>query len=222
LTRSLVYLAHRLENEINMMTLETLESIPKEILSEVSETLDADDISQLVEWLTLTDDNVRYKAFLLLLSRSSCAGDVYPYWDVFRAKLKSDNSYQRSIGLMLIADNAKWDSAGKMEAALEDCLGLLDDPKPITVRQCIQGLGKVAQHKPELGPKIADRLVAFNLAGQKETMRKSILMDILNTLLVIRKNSTSDAIEGFIDDALAGDVLDRKTRRQIEKQIGAQ
>ncbi len=166
------------------------------------------------------------QALLLLQYRASYAGDVYPYWDAFRARLKSDNSYQRSIGLMLIADNAKWDSAGKMEAALEDYLDLLGDGKPITVRQCIQGLSKIALHKPDLGSKIADRLVAFDLAGQKETMRKSILLDIVNTLMVIGKNTTadrrtSDTIEAFIQDALSGDVLDKKTKRQIEKQMGA-
>ena len=53
---------------------------------------------------------------------------MYPYWEAFVARLTSDNSYQRSIGLMLIADNAKWDTSGKMEAALDDYLGLLGDP----------------------------------------------------------------------------------------------
>lgn len=204
-----------------MMTLESLASIPKEILPEISETLGQDDISQLVEWLSLDDDNVRYKALLLLLSRSSHADDVYPFWDVFVAKLRSDNSYQRSIGLMLIADNSRWDSAGKMEAVLEDYLDLLCDAKPITVRGCIQGLSKIAQYKPDLGQKIADRLVAFDLAGQKETMRKSILVDIVNTLMVIRKHAKSDRIEAFIQEALSGDVLDKKTKRQIEKQMGS-
>ncbi|HHW26923.1 MAG TPA: hypothetical protein GXX23_06240 [Firmicutes bacterium] len=204
-----------------MITMESLASIPKDILPEISETLEAGDIAQLVEWLALEDDNARYKALLLLLSRSSYADDVYPFWDVFVAKLKSDNSYQRSIGLMLIADNAKWDSAGKMEAALEDYLALLSDAKPITVRGCIQGLGKIALHKPDLGPKIAERLVAFDLAGQKETMRKSILLDIVNTLMVIRANTASDTIEAFIQDALSGNVLDKKAKRQIEKQMGS-
>lgn len=121
---------------------------------------------------------------------------------------------------MLIADNAKWDSAGKMEAILEDYLHILNDPKPITVRQCIQGLSRIALYKPDLGPKIADRLVAFDLAGQRETMRKSILLDIVNTLMVIRSNSTSDTIEAFIQDALSGDILDKKAKRQIEAQMG--
>jgi hypothetical protein len=34
--------------------------------------------------------------------------------------------------------------------------------------------------------------MAFNVMGQRETMRKSILLDILNVLMVIRTNSESD------------------------------
>ena len=204
-----------------MITVESLASIPKDKLPEASEKLGEGDVVQLVEWLTLKDDNARYNALLLLQCRSSFAGDVYPFWDVFRAKLKSDNSYQRSIGLMLIADNAKWDSAGKMEVALEDYFALLNDEKPITVRQCIQGLSRIALYRPDLGPKIADRLVAFDIAGQKETMRKSVLLDILNTLIAIRAGGRSDIIEAFIQDALSGDMLDKKAKRQIEAQMGS-
>ena len=58
-------------------------------------------IPQLVEWLSLKDDDIRYQAFLLLQNRSIFFNDVYPFFDTFCEKLKSDNSYQRSIGLML-------------------------------------------------------------------------------------------------------------------------
>lgn len=50
-------------------------------------------------------------------------------------------------------------------------------------------------------------------------MRKSILLDIVNTLMVIRTNSSSDKIDAFIQGALSGDILDRKTKRQIEAQM---
>jgi hypothetical protein len=203
-----------------MITMESLVSTPKEVVAEISETLTADDISQLVEWLALEDDNVRYKALLLLQCRSTYSADVYPYWDVLRAKLKHSNSYQRSIGLMLMADNSRWDSSGKMEASLDDYLGCLHDDKPITVRQGIQGLGTIALYQPDLGPRIAERLMAFNVMGQRETMRKSILLDILNVLMVIRTNSESDKIEAYIQSALSGDVLDKKAKKQIQAQLG--
>lgn len=199
-----------------MITFESIMSIDKNALPEAAKTLSSGDISQLVEWLALKDDNIRYQAFKLLQYRSISFGDVYPYWNIFRNKLSSDNSYQRSIGLMLIADNAKWDSEDRMENVIDEYLMLLNDEKPITIRQCIQSLEKIAPYKPDLNSKIAESLVSFNLIDIKETMRRSILLDILNVLLVIRKELKKDIIESFILNALSGEVLDRKSKKQIE------
>lgn len=201
---------------IIMITIESIMSIDKSGLPEASKKLNRDDIPQLVEWLSLKDDNIRYQAFLLLQNRSAEFEDVYPYWDVFRDKLKSDNSYQRSIGLMLIAENAKWDAENRMEDTIDEYLELLKDEKPITVRQCIQSLGKVTPYKPDLNAKVADRLISFDIMAVKETMRKSILLDILNVLLIIRKELKKDEIESFILDALTGGVLDNKSKKQVQ------
>jgi len=207
-----------------MITPDSIMSISKSDLQEASKALHKEDIPQLVEWLNLKDDNIRYQAFLLLQNRSSFCNDVYPYWDTLQSKLKSDNSYQRSIGLMLIAENVKWDAENRMEGAIDEYLLLLNDEKPITIRQCIQSLGKIASAKPGLNGKIASRLISFDLIAVKETMRKSILLDILNVLLIIRQKLKTDEIESFILNALSGEVLDKKTMKQIEallKRISA-
>lgn len=88
-------------------------SIADSDLQEAAKKLDKNDIPQLAEMLSLKEDNIRYRAFLLLQNRSMFFDDVYPFWDIFREKLGSDNSYQRSIGLMLIAENARWDAENK-------------------------------------------------------------------------------------------------------------
>lgn len=199
-----------------MITEERMMSFGKDDLPELSKALVSEDIPILVEWLALKDDAVRYRAFLLLQNRSAFARDVYPYWDVFKNKLQSDHSYQRSIGLMLIAENVKWDTGHRMEDTLEKYLVLLNDEKSITVRQCIQSLGKIAANKPNLRREIAERLISFDLAAVKETMRKLMLLDILNVLLVIRKEQSTDEIESFILQALSGELLDRKVKKQIE------
>ena len=105
-----------------MITPEELTSIPKESLPEFSKNLSASDIRQLVDWLSLKEDNLRYSSFLLLQSRSSFFDDVYPYWDIFYKKLSSENSYQRSIGLMLIAENVPWDKENKLENTIDEYL----------------------------------------------------------------------------------------------------
>jgi hypothetical protein len=202
-----------------MITVEEIAAISKGDVQDAAKKLNSDDIHMLVDMLSLKDDNIRYGAFLLLQNRSMLNSDVYPFWDTFQGKLKSDNSYQRSIGLMLIAENVRWDTQHKTEAIIYDYLSLLNDEKPITVRQCIQSLGKVAQSKPALNAKIADRLISFDLMAVKETMRKSILLDIINVLLKIRKSYNSDEVESFISDALSGEILDKKSKKLIEKEL---
>jgi hypothetical protein len=202
-----------------MITIESIMAIGEDRIEESSISLSKEDISQLVEWLSLKDDKVRYRAFLLLQSRSINTEDVYPYWDVFQSKLKSENSYQRSIGLMLIAENAKWDKDKKIEKVIDEYLELLNDEKPITIRQCIQSLQKIVPYAVNLNQKIASKLISIDLTAIKETMRKSILLDILNTLLVIRKELKTDEIEQYMLDALAGGVLDKKIKKQIEADM---
>ncbi len=91
-----------------MITVEMLNELEKN-LSFVAPKLESQDIALLFELLSEKDDNLRYKSFLLLPSRSENFADVYPYWDALVEKFNNDNSYQRSIGLMLIAENVRWD-----------------------------------------------------------------------------------------------------------------
>lgn len=199
-----------------MITVEELLAIPKDDLPQAAKTLKPQDIPQLVEWLSVRDDSIRYQAFLLLQNRSALICDVYPFWDTLREKLSSENSYQRSIGLMLLAENARWDTEGRMEAAIDEYLTLLKDEKPVTVRQCIQSLGKIAECQPALCPKILHSLLSFDLMAVRETMRKSILLDIIHVLLTIRKTLPAEEAEAFILNALSGEILDKKSKKQME------
>lgn len=199
-----------------MISIESMMLIEKSSLEEASKMLKEEDIQQLIEWLSLKDDSVRYQAFLLLQNRSGFAKDVYSYWDIFKNKLKSSNSYQRSIGLMLIAENAKWDTESKMDETIDEYLELLKDEKPITIRQCIQSITKIVPYKPALNDSITRRLLSFDLMGVKETMRKLILMDILNVFIIIRKEYQCNEIETYLIDAMTGGILDSKAKKQIQ------
>ena len=202
-----------------MISIERLLVIEKEDLPEFSKTLQKEEISQLMEWLAEKDDKLRYHTLLLLQYRSEYYDDVYPFWYVFCEKLKSSNSYHRSIGLMLMADNVKWDRENKIDGAIDDYLKILYDEKPIIVRQCIQALGKIVPYKTQLHEKIANELMAINIMDVKQTMRKLILLDILNILALIRKNRTSEEIDGYISKALTGELLDKKSKKQIESML---
>jgi hypothetical protein len=162
---------------------------------------------------------VRYHALLLLQSRLAEKGDVYPYIGIFIGKLKSDNSYQRNIGALLTAASAQWDNDDQIDAAMSDYLALLDDDKPITVRQCLQQLGNIIHYKPALRGVITQSLLAFDITKVRETMRKSILLDILGALAEIRKYGHSNGIEEYIQKALAEGILDRKAVKDVESMM---
>ena len=186
---------------------------------EFAQSLNAQDIKQLVDILSEKDDNIRYAALLALKSRSEKTRDVYEYWDEFAKKLQSDNSYQRSIGLMLLAENAKWDKADKFSTVADIFLFYCDDEKFITARQCIQSLKKIIPYKKQLSEKISENLMKIDIQKRKDTQRKLLLMDILGVLCEIQKANFSDKIQEYINKALTGGTLDKKSIKDIEKLL---
>lgn len=202
-----------------MVTLDWLISIEKDDISNACNLPTPAELSQLVEWLTLKDDKIRYQAFQMLIARSHQTRDVYVFWDNFCEKLTNDNSYQRSIGMMLLAANTQWDVDNRINAVIDDCLELVNDEKPITARQCIQSLNNIVNHKSHLCDKIADKLMSVDILSIKPTMQKLILLDILGVLARIRKQHTTDAIESYIFNALGGEILDKKSKKLVESTL---
>lgn len=202
-----------------MLTVEDLLSIDKEKLEAAASSLPKEELPWLVEKLSEKDDAIRYQALQLLQYRSQLTDEVYPFWDTFCSKLKDSNSYQRSIGLMLIAENTKWDKENRLDGILEQYLELLNDDKPITVRQCIQSLNKIVPYKTHLYEKIAARLMAIDFLKIKETMQKLILTDILTVLIQLQRSKSSQEIEKYINDALTGGILDKKAKKLLESML---
>jgi len=201
---------------VNLITEENLISLEKDQISQLAQTLEQGEIEKLVDWLSLKDDKVRYNAFLLLQERSKQNADVYPYWNVFQSKLKNENSYQRSIGIMLIAENVKWDLEDKMNDIIQEYLNCLYDEKMITVRQCIQSLKIIARETTAFHEKITNDLLKYDVMAVRESMRKLVLLDIIDTLVEIRKAQDKKEINEFILQALTGEILDKKSKKRIE------
>jgi hypothetical protein len=133
-----------------MITKEQLLSYGREDLADLSQRLDANDVKELVSFLNEKADAMRYQALLLLEERCETHNDVYAYMDEFASKLDDSNSYQRNIGARMLSANAKWDAGAKFDAIVDKYLSLCDDEKPVTVRQCVQGLMKVALYRKGL------------------------------------------------------------------------
>jgi hypothetical protein len=133
-------------------------------------------------------------------------------------KLNNDNSYQRSIGLMLIAENVRWDEQKKFNALADQYLALCDDEKPVTVRQCIQSLVKIVPFNPDCIAKVVDKLIGIDLMQRKDTQRKLLLTDILTVLLECQKIQPQEKVDRYICEALTGGILDEKTRKNFIAQ----
>ena len=198
-----------------MITIENLLSYEKIALPQIADTLLPEEIRQLIAWLD-EKDSIRYPAFLLLQFRSIHYPDVYPYWNAFLEKLHSESSYQRSIGLMLMAANARWDTRGLFELSVNLYLSFCGDEKPVTVRQCIQGLEKVIPFKRSLLADITEKLISLNIMERKETQRRILQMDILRVLIMINQKEKDDRIESYIAHAQNGDILDKKMKKEVE------
>lgn len=204
------------------MTLDALISIPKEDIPNAVETLNANDIAALVELLNEKADAPRYQALLLLTSRSERHPDVLPYWPRFVEKLTNENSYQRSIGIMLLGANARWAEESDVEKCLPLCLRLIDDEKPVTARQAITALAQIALAQPACAMPVAKALAAHDILSTRESMRKSILLDICRALVKVRRlPGIRNIADARLMDALSGEILDKAAKKEIRGAMDA-
>ena len=179
-------------------------------------TLTFEDIGELVSLLSEKADELRYAALLTLCARSDSHADVYPYWDALAKKINDPNSYQRSIGLMLIARNVKWDVEHRFDTVIDAYLSHCQDEKFITARQVIQSIPLWAPYANTHLAQTVTALMAIDILALKESQRKLILLDILHALTAIRRIQPADEIDVFIQNALTGGLLDKKSIKEIQ------
>jgi hypothetical protein len=168
------------------MDLDELKTLEKTQIPQKSKQLSEADIKFLVETLTEKDDKLRYKAFLLLQENSRQTPLVYPYWDILTQKLGSDNSYQRSLGLMLISENVRWDKEGKFGEVIDKYLECCLDEKFITARQATQGLANVIAATNAYNEVIRNNLSSVTLVQYPENQQRLLFKDIANILKLIK------------------------------------
>lgn len=164
-----------------------LKALSKTEIPQLSKNLINTDIDFLVECLSERDDKIRYHAFLLLQEASRNSSIVYPYWNVLEDKLDNDNSYQRSLGLMLISENVRWDKDNKFAGMLDKYLHCCADEKFITARQAIQGLTNIINATDLYNDKIKQYLTNYPIYKYPENQQNLLNKDIQNTLQIIEK-----------------------------------
>jgi hypothetical protein len=159
-----------------------LETLTKNEIPALAKKLSNADVNFLVQTLAEKDDAIRYSAFLLLQANSREFPYTYEHWSVLEGKLESDNSYQRSLGVMLIAENVKWDKNGKFEKTISKYLNCCTDEKFITARQTIQGLANILEATNKYDKKILQALSQLPISQYKENQQRLLKKDITSIL----------------------------------------
>ncbi len=173
------------------------------------------DIATLIPLLHEKNDTLRYSTFLTLCARSKATPDVMPYWETFVQKLGNENSYQRSIGLMLLAHNVRWDTCGRFSNAFPGYMACCSDESFVTRRQAIQSIKLWAPYAQEHLTAAARILMAIDVAACKETQRKLLLQDICDALLYMAELAPLPDIPAYLHQAITGGIWDKKTAKRL-------
>lgn len=142
-------------------------------------------IAEWVHMLRCPNNREAYRALQSLQEASDLGDAVYAHIDAFIEMMRDSNSYVRTRGLTLIACNAKWDDAEKIDGIIDEYLDHMTDDKPITARQCIKSLPKLAEAKPHLIPRIASSLRHADTSAYADSMRPLVQNDIRDALLAL-------------------------------------
>lgn len=143
------------------------------------------EVEALVWLLRSPSNKTAYDALKALGDASEQSDAVYAHIDSFIEMMHDSNSYVRTRGLTLIACNAKWDEAGKVDAVIDEYLKHITDEKPITARQCVKSLVQLSEVKPHLTPRIVAALRNAGVSNYPDSMRPLVQADIRNVLLAL-------------------------------------
>lgn len=130
----------------------------------------------------------------------------YRYAEEYVRLLDSSSSLARNRGLALVAAVARWDSDGHLDGVIGKYLACLRDPKPITVRQCIQHMPKLARSKTQLQQMLADTLAEADFSGYADSMRPLLEKDRRAALAEIHAMTAQTVYTGAVRETTATDA----------------
>ena len=149
----------------------------------------ANEIDGLITDLSTKDDVVRKSALDKLMALTVSRVDwIYDHLDTLCDKLESDNSYQRNIGAMLLANLAKSDGQGRLEGVISRFIAQMDDGKFITARITLQAAWRFGTASEAYARRIAAGLIdALSSNRHLSTHGNLIRLDSVTSLCEIFK-----------------------------------
>lgn len=149
-------------------------------------------IAEWVEGLRNQNNQIAYACLQHLQAVCEESNAAYLFFDTFAEMMKSDHSYIRTRGLLMIAACAEWDEDNRIDEILDEYLKHVADIKPISARQCIQTLPHMARYKPDLIPDMVSALHSVSLFRYPNTMQPLLQKDIADALKQMNKLVTAN------------------------------
>lgn len=157
------------------------------------------DVNLLFEELSSKNDEIRLTALTALISMTDHEVDWFENrYSELLSKLSDENSYQRSIGIMLLCNLAKSDKKNELQKVLNTILKHTQDEKFITSRQCIQNIWKIAVAHKDNQNTIVDHLKNRYLTCMEEKHYNLIRQDIIQSLTEIVKITRAEELKNDI------------------------
>ena len=177
-------------------------------------------IDIFMEQLKSKSDDERYSAFQEMLKITDEKVTWFnQYKDELIRKLRDDNSYQRSIGTMLLCNLAKNDTAKKdYKEILKDLLPIIDDEKFITQRQYIQNIWKVAIVDKEYRETIVKQLEEEFSKCIRKKHYNLLRSDIITSLVNIMNDGNDTGIKEMVERLIASEN-DPKSKKKYQSII---
>jgi hypothetical protein len=178
-------------------------------------------IKKYIEDLGSTDDKIRLNALQFLLKETESKVDwVYEVWDHLLEKLESENSYQRSIGILMLCNLAKSDTEDRLSSVLDRLLVHTEDEKFITSRQCIQNIWKVAAtteiNRENVLKHLEQRFVECADEKHSNLLRQDIIQSMISLNTVERNPGLLTRIQ-----TLTAKETEMKNRKKYEALLRA-
>ncbi len=161
-----------------------------------------------------SDDKLRFISLQYILNiTEEKVSWVYEVWDDLLLRLDDDNSYQRSIAIMVLCNLAKSDFQHRLDNSLDRLLAHTQDNKFITSRQCIQSIWKVALTGGKTGEKVIGHLERQFVDCVKDNHYNLIRQDIIQSMRCIYDvNKKADIL------ARAGELVNKEKEEKYRKK----
>jgi hypothetical protein len=138
-------------------------------------------LPELLQGILSKEDKTRYTSFRALMNICEEQPDLlYPHWDHFVDLLNRENTHSKYIASYLLASLAAVDKDKKFEEIFDKYYSLLDDKSIIPAAHVARNSGKIVRAKPELEPKITQRLLSIDATrhepGHKELIKSEAVV----------------------------------------------